>query len=70
MSRLVITIGAVLIPGAAVAHLDHATSGDFGLVHFVTDPFHLALTGAAILLFLAVRLLHLRNRSKGFTESR
>jgi len=70
MSKLVITIGAVLIPGAAAAHPEHATSGDFGLVHFVTDPFHLALTGAAILLFLAVRLLHLRNRSKGLTEGR
>ncbi len=68
MNKLVITIGAVLIPGGAAAHPQHATGGDFGLVHFVTDPFHVALSGAAVLLFLAVRWLHLRNRSKGFTK--
>ena len=70
MSKLVITIGAVLISGGAAAHPEHATGDDFGLVHFVTDPLHVALSGAAILLFLAVRWWHLRNRSKGFTEGR
>ncbi len=63
MSKLVITIGAVLIPGAAAAHPEHASGGDFGLVHFVADPFHLALTAAAVLLFLAVRRSLLRSRS-------
>ncbi len=63
MSKIVITIGAVLIPGAAAAHPEHASGGDFGLVHFVTDPFHVALTAAAVLLFLAVRRSLLRSRS-------
>ena len=63
MSKLVITIGAVLIPGAAAAHPEHASGGSFGLVHFMTDPFHLALTAAAVLLFLAVRRSVLRSRS-------
>ena len=62
MSKLVITIGAVLIPGAAAAHPEHASGGDFGLVHFVTDPFHVALTAAAVLLFLALRRLFVRSR--------
>jgi len=55
MSKLAVTIGAVLIPGAASAHPEHASSGSFGLVHLVTDPFHVALTTAAVLLFLLVR---------------
>ncbi len=63
MSKLVITIGAVLIPGAAAAHPEHGSGGDFGLVHFVTDPFHVALTAAAVLLSLAVRRSLLRSRS-------
>ncbi len=63
MSKLAIAIGAVLIPGAAVAHPGHASGGDFGLVHFLTDPFHVALTAAAVLLFLVVRRSLLRSRS-------
>ncbi len=63
MSKLVIAIGAVLIPCAAAAHPEHASAGDFGLVHFVTDPFHVALTAAAVLLFLAIRRSLFRHRS-------
>ena len=63
MSKLAITIGAILIPGAAAAHPEHGSGGDFGLVHLVTDPFHVALTAAAVLLFLALRRLFVRSRS-------
>ena len=63
MSKLAITIGAVLIPGVASAHPEHASGGDFDFVHFMTDPFHVALTAAAVLLFLAVRRSLLRSRS-------
>ncbi len=63
MSKLVITIGAVLIPGAASAHPEHASGGDFGVSHFLTDPFHVGLTAAAALLFLVVRRSLLRSRS-------
>lgn len=64
MNKLLITIGAVLIPGGAAAHPQHASGGDFGLVHFVTDPFHVALTAAAVLLFLAVRWSLFRHRAQ------
>ncbi len=67
MSKLAIAIGAVLIPAAAAAHPGHASGGDFGLAHFVTDPFHVALTAAAVLLFLAVRRSLLRHRSMSRT---
>ena len=63
MSKLVFTIGVVLIPSAAAAHPEHVSGGGFGLVHFVTDPFHVALTAAAVLLFLAVRRSLLRSGS-------
>lgn len=67
MSKLAVAVGAVLMPGAAAAHPGNASGGDFGLVHFVTDPFHVALTAAAILLFLAVRRSLLRHRSMSRT---
>ncbi len=67
MSKLAITIGADRIPVAEAAHPGHASSGDFGLVHFVTDPFHVALTAAAVLLFLAVRRSLFRHRSMSRT---
>ncbi len=63
MRKLAITIATGLIPGAAAAHPEHATGGDFGLLHLVTDPFHVALTAVAILLFLTVRRSLLRSRS-------
>ncbi len=65
MSKLAITIWALLIPGAAAAHPEHASGGGFGLAHFMTDPFHVALTAAAVLLFLAVRRSLLRSPSMG-----
>ena len=69
MSKFAITIGALLIPGTAAAHPEHASGGDFGLVHFMTDPFHVALTAAGVLLFLAVRRLFLRYRSMSHSAS-
>ncbi len=63
MSKVMITIGAVLIPGAALAHPGHASGEDFGLAHFATDPFHVAVTAAAVLLVVAVRRSLLRSRS-------
>ena len=63
MSKIAITVGALLLPGIAAAHPEHASGGDFGLLHYLTDPFHVAWTGAAVLLFLAARRSVLRLRS-------
>ena len=52
--RLAMAMSALLVPGIAGAHPDHAAGGDFGIVHFVTDPFHVGLTVALVLLLLAV----------------
>jgi hypothetical protein len=41
MRGFAIAIGALLAPIAAAAHPDHASGGDLGLVHYLTDPFHL-----------------------------
>jgi len=62
MSRLAFAIGMVLIPGVAAAHPDHFSGGGYGIVHFLTDPFHVALSAAAILVLLAVRRSLLRTR--------
>ncbi len=50
---LSIPIAAALIPGVAAAHPEHVSSGAFGFAHYLTDPFHVGLTGAAIVLFIA-----------------
>ena len=63
MRKIVVTIGVALLPGAADAHPEHGSGGDFGLIHFLTDPFHVVLTAAAILLFLVARRALVRRRS-------
>ena len=63
MTRIMTLIVAILLPGVAAAHPQHASGGDFGLSHFLTDPFHIALTIGAALAFLAVRRLVLRRRT-------
>lgn len=55
MTRIAILILALLLPSVALAHPEHASGGDFGLVHLLTDPFHVALTAGAALAFLAIR---------------
>ena len=45
MPKLTITVlGSLLLPGVAIAHPGHEV--EFGLVHYLTDPFH---AGAGIL---------------------
>lgn len=62
MKKLTLVLGTVLLPGVALAHPDHASSGGFGLVHFLTDPFHLGLTAVAVGLFVVARRHVLRQR--------
>ena len=55
MTRIAITCcGSLLLPAVAAAHPDHASGGDFGLLHFVSDPFHVGLAAAAALTALAL----------------
>ena len=55
MTRLAISFATVLFPFAAAAHPDHASGGDFGIVHFLTDPFHVGLLASVVVLALAAR---------------
>ena len=55
MSKIWIATGVILFPSLAAAHLEHAAGEDFGLVHYLLDPAHVALMGAAVLFFLTVR---------------
>ncbi len=55
MRRLAITgLGSLLLPGVAAAHPGHNT--EFGLLHYLTGPFHLAvgILALAIGIFLVV----------------
>ncbi|MGH0035691.1 MAG: hypothetical protein ACQGVK_11765 [Myxococcota bacterium] len=63
MSKIVVLLGTVLLPGIAAAHPAHGSGGDFGVVHFLTDPFHVGLTAVAVLAFLAIRKRLFRLRS-------
>jgi hypothetical protein len=69
MKKLAIVLGTTLLPGVALAHPDHASGGHFGLVHFLTDPFHLGLTAAAVGLFLVARRQLLRRRQAKIERS-
>jgi hypothetical protein len=60
MTRLLTIIGATLVPSVAAAHPDHASGGHFGISHYLADPFHVGVLGAAIVLFLAVRRVVVR----------
>ena len=42
MRRLVLPIGSLLFAVPASAHPDHVAGGAVELLHYVTDPFHLA----------------------------
>ena len=55
MTRLMILMAAFLGPGVAAAHPDHITGGTHGFGHYLTDPFHIAISATAVLLFLAAR---------------
>ena len=49
MRRIAITFGTTFLPGVAAAHPEHGSSAGFGVLHFLTDPFHLSLTAVALL---------------------
>lgn len=62
MTRILTILGVFLLPGIAAAHPDHASAGDFGLLHFATDPFHVGITAASVLVFVVARRSLLRRR--------
>ena len=61
MTRIAISTLALLLPSVALAHPEHASGGDFGLIHLLTDPFHVALAVGAGLAFVAMRKRALRS---------
>lgn len=63
MIRLAIVPWVVLVPTVALAHPDHVSGGSFGLAHYLTQPFHVGLTGAAALFSLWAAQLILRKFS-------
>jgi hypothetical protein len=56
MRNLVASIGSILTPIAASAHPGHAGSTGVGLVHYVSDPLHIAtgVLGIGAVLLIAV----------------
>lgn len=40
--KTALTLLALCVPVLAIAHPDHSAETGFNLVHFLTDPFHLA----------------------------
>ena len=66
MSKIATAAGWILLPSLAAAHPEHGAGGDFGIGHFLTDPFHVGLAAGVIGLFLVVRrqrrLQSVRNR--------
>ncbi len=63
MTKIAILLGAILLPDIAGAHPDHASGGDFSMLHGLTDPFHVGLAAVAVLVFITVRRSVLRRHS-------
>lgn len=63
MTRIMTSVGVFAAPGMAMAHPQHAVSESYGLVHLVTDPFHVSMSLAAVASFLLLRRLMLRRRA-------
>ena len=63
MRNLVSFIGWILTASAVSAHPEHAGSDGVGLLHYVTDPFHIAtgvLTIGVALLIIGAWRVHRR----------
>ena len=63
MRNLVSFTGGILTASAVRAHPDHAGSDSVGLLHYVTDPFHIAtglLTIGVALLIVGAWRVHRR----------
>ncbi len=65
MTRIAIVLGATLLPGVAVAHPAHGSAQGLGVLHYLTDPFHVGLTAVALLGVAAVCKLTLGRRIAG-----
>ena len=63
MMRIMGLAGVLAAPGVAMAHPEHTSGEALGLVHFVSDPFHLGMTLAAVLAFFVLRRLVVRRRA-------
>ena len=55
MTRIATAIGLILIPTVAAAHPAHGSGENFGVLHFLSDPFHVALTAGVVMAILAIR---------------
>lgn len=66
MTKTALLIVGVLLPGVALAHPEHVSGAGVGLLHYVTDPFHVGLAALAIGVALMTRPLlrrHARRRT-------
>ena len=63
MARVMSLVSVLAVPGVAQAHPQHGAGDSLGLVHFISDPFHLGLTLVAVLSAVALRTFVLRRRA-------
>ena len=64
MTKIATTLGAVLVPGIAAAHPEHFSGGAFGIVHYLTDPFHVGLVCVASFLVISAARSLRRHRAQ------
>jgi hypothetical protein len=65
MRRIAILLGVTLLPSVAAAHPEHGSGEALGVLHYLTDPFHVGLTAVALLGLAAICSLTLRRRLAG-----
>ena len=62
MTRSMILMAVVFGSSIAAAHPDHASGGSHGVAHYLSDPFHIAISATAVLFFFAARRYFTRRR--------
>ncbi len=54
MRCLLLALVLFLVPTAMSAHPDHSAGTPVGLLHYLSDPFHLSMAAAGVLLLASV----------------
>ena len=64
MNKIAVTISGAVLPTVAFSHPEHASGGDLGVLHYVTDPFHIGLIALSVVAVLMVRRSMLRRLAR------
>ena len=63
MRHLLLAVALALVPTAMSAHPDHSAGAAVDALHYLTDPFHLSIVAAGVLILASAFRVLRRHRS-------